>query len=69
MDDPTKTTARKRPPRYKAFFALGLVFLILGIGNNTAFIGVGAVFFIIGAAGLAKERKARQDQDEQSGSG
>jgi hypothetical protein len=50
----------KRKPAYAALFVIGLAFIPLGIAENTVFLGVGVVFFIVGAAGMAKERKASE---------
>jgi hypothetical protein len=55
---------KKRKPAYAGLFALGLGLMAIGLSVNIAFLGAGAVFFIIGAAGLAKERRSGKDPDE-----
>jgi hypothetical protein len=55
---------KKRKPAYAALFVLGLGLMAIALSVNIAFIGAGAVFFIIGAAGMAKERRADRDSDE-----
>lgn len=44
-----------------AFFAVGLVFFILGISGQTAFFGIGIAFFTLGLVfiGQAKKNKDR----------
>jgi asparagine N-glycosylation enzyme membrane subunit Stt3 len=56
----------KRKPAYAALFVIGLALLPLAIAGNPAFWGVSVVFFVVGAVGLAREKKAaRQDKDDQ----
>ncbi len=45
-----------------AFFAVGLVFFILGVSGRTAFLGVGIAFFVIGLALLGQAKKEK-DKD------
>jgi hypothetical protein len=47
----------KRKPAYAAFFVIGLGLLPLAIAGNNAFWGVAVVFFVVGAAGLAGEKR------------
>lgn len=46
-----------------ALVGLGIVFMILGVNNNTAFIAIGAAFIAIGAAS-ARRRKASSQVSE-----
>jgi len=55
----------KRKPAYGALFVIGLAFLPLAIAQNMAFLGVGVAFLIIGAAGLARERRAKDESPKQ----
>lgn len=32
----------------RVFFSLGILYIIIGVANNSAFLGVGIVFFILG---------------------
>jgi hypothetical protein len=55
----------KRKPAYGALFIIGLALLPLAISGNTAFWGVSVVFLVVGAAGLARDKKAaRQDNGD-----
>lgn len=47
----------KRKPAYGALFVIGLALLPLAIAGHTAFIGLSIVFFVVGATGLAGEKK------------
>jgi len=46
----------KRTPAYRALLIIGLAFIPLAIFQHIAFLGVCAVFFIAGVAGIMKER-------------
>jgi hypothetical protein len=43
-----------------AFVALGVILIAFGIvsSRNRAFVGIGGVFFVIGLATLARQRRA-----------
>jgi hypothetical protein len=56
----------RRKPAYAALVVIGLALIPLAITGNPAFWGVSVVFFVLGAAGLAREKKAaRKDKDDQ----
>lgn len=40
-----------------AFFAVGLVFFVLGLKGRSAFLGIGIAFFTLGIVFMAKARK------------
>ena len=40
------------------FLVIGIAFITLGISGQKAFIGIGIVFMAIGAAMLARQRRA-----------
>jgi LPXTG-motif cell wall-anchored protein len=42
----------------KAFIPIGIALIVIGINNNNAFIGVGALFLIIGLASVLRKKKA-----------
>ena len=44
------------------FFVVGLVFFILGISGQTAFLGIGIAFFTLGLVFIAQ---AKKDKDKQ----
>ncbi len=48
-----------------ALIPIGLGLIALGISTNTAFIGAGALFVIIGVVNLVRHRKSRRPQDEE----
>lgn len=46
------------------FFAVGLVFFVLGVSGKTAFLGVGIAFFTLGLVFIAKSRKQDTGKDD-----
>jgi hypothetical protein len=57
----------KRKTTYAVLFVIGLGLLPLGISGNTAFLGVAVVFFIAGAAGLARENRTARERNGDEG--
>jgi hypothetical protein len=49
---------QKRKPEYRAFFLLGIPFIVLAFTTNLAFLGVGVVFFILGVGGMRRQRNS-----------
>jgi hypothetical protein len=52
----------KRKPAFGALLIIGLGLLPIAISGNTAFGGVAAAFFVIGAAGLVNERRRKDGE-------
>ncbi len=58
------TTSMKRHSP-QAFLVIGIVFLVLGLSDHTAFIALGAAFIAISAA--LSRREKRNDLNSESG--
>jgi len=56
---------RKKITPLAAFIPIGLGLIALGISTNTAFIGAGALFVMIGVVNLVRHRKSQIPQDEE----
>lgn len=60
--NPNKQTFPAAPGM--VFFAVGLVFFILGVSGKTAFLGIGIAFFTLGLVFIAKSRKQDTGKDD-----
>ena len=53
----------KADPRvYRAFFILGLAFLPIGLVTSPAFLAIGVTFFVIGLAGMTRNRRSSRKE-------
>ena len=50
----------KREAARRAFIPIGIALIVIGISNNSAFIGAGALFLIIGLTAIVKRRKGNE---------
>ena len=57
----TMNEKKKRPPALVAFLPIGIAFIAIGMGGNSAFIPIGCAFIVIGIAGVARHRKTEPD--------
>ena len=56
---------KKTPPDYYAFFAMGLVWLVIGLAmNNTGLVLLGLLFSMIGLINKNKWKKNKQTWDK-----
>ncbi len=57
-------TPSKKLPRQSVFLFIGIGFMMIGLNGHIAFIASGAIFFVIGAATLARHRKENAQVSE-----
>ena len=56
----------KREAARRAFIPIGIALIVIGISNNSAFIGAGALFLVIGLASVFKNKKADEVEAEKA---